>query len=290
MKVALHMHRSFLLSLAVGLTLFAASSNLSRALRLYSRTDYEGSLELLLASPSKNGQVYNLIGRNYYMLSDYKKATDFMSKAVEAEPGNAAFWLWLGRAWGRRAEASSVFTAPGYASKAREAFETAVRLDPKNVEAMNDLFEYYLQAPGFLGGGFDKASALASRIAAQNKVEGFYARARLAEKRREFDQAEQQLRRAAELAPQQIGRVIDLAKFLAKQGRVQESERAFEQAERINPKHPKLLFERAQTYIREKRNLATARALLQQYLKSDLTPDDPPRALAEKLLKEAAGG
>jgi tetratricopeptide (TPR) repeat protein len=284
------MLRAFLVSLGVGVTLFAASADFSRALKLYNRTDYEGSVQLLLASPSKDGDTYNLIGRNYYMLSDYKKASEFMSKAVEVEPGNSQFWHWLGRAWGRRAETSSVFTAPGYASKARDAFETAVRLDPKNIEAMNDLFEYYLEAPGFLGGGLDKASALASQIAARDKVEGFYAQARLAEKRNEYGQAEQQLRSAAELAPQQIGRVIDLAKFLARQGRVQESERVFEQAERINPKHPKLLFERAETYIRGNRNMATARALLQQYLKSDLTPDDPPRSEAEKLLKQAAGG
>jgi cytochrome c-type biogenesis protein CcmH/NrfG len=284
------MLRAFLVSLAVGVTLFAASADFSRALKLYNRTDYEGSVQLLLASASKDGDTYNLIGRNYYMLSDYKKASDFMSKAVKVEPGNSQFWHWLGRAWGRRAETSSVFTAPGYASKARDAFETAVRLDPKNIEAMNDLFEYYLEAPGFLGGGLDKASALASQIAASDKVEGFYAQARLAEKRNEYGQAEQQLRSAAELAPQQIGRVIDLAKFLARQGRVQESERVFEQAERINPKHPKLLFERAETYIRGNRNMATARALLQQYLKSDLTPDDPPRSEAQKLLKQAAGG
>ena len=51
--------------------------------------------------------------------------------------------------------------APGHASKAHRYFEKAVELDPKNLEAMNDLFEYYLEAPGFLGGGFDKAQALA---------------------------------------------------------------------------------------------------------------------------------
>ncbi|MCC6858726.1 MAG: tetratricopeptide repeat protein [Bryobacterales bacterium] len=284
------MLRLSLLTLAAALALFAASPDFSRALKLYSRTDYERSLELLLSLPSKNGEVYGLIGRNYYMLGNYKKATDHLVKATAAEPGSSEFWMWLGRAWGRRAETSSVFTAPGFAGKSREAFETAVRLDPGNAEAMNDLFEYYLQAPGFLGGGLDKASSLAARIARRDKVEGYWAQARLAEKRKEYGQAEQQLRSAAELAPQQIGRVIDLAKFLARRGRIEESEQAFEQAARISPNHPKLLYERAELYIREKRNMATARALLERYLKSDLTPDDPPRSQAERLLKEAAGG
>ena len=121
-------------------------------------------------------------------------------------------------------------------------------------------------------------------------VEGHYVQARLSEKHKEFGTAEQQLRRAAELAPQQIGRAIDLAKFLAKQGRTQESEQTFQQAARINPDSPKLLFARAETYIRDGRNLSTAKDLLKRYLKADLTPDDPPRSEAEKLLREASGG
>ncbi len=267
-----------------------AASDADKAEKLYNRTDYEGSLQVLLESSQKDARIFHLIGRNYYMLGDYKKATDYLSKAVEADPGNSEYHHWLGRAWGRRAETSSPFTAPGYASRARSAFEKAVQLDPHNLEAINDLFEYYLQAPGFLGGGFDKAAALAKRVAQLDPVEGYYVQARLSEKRKEYGAAEAQLRRATEVAPQQIGRVVDLAKFLAKQGRIQESEQTFLAAERIDPNSPKLLFGRAETYIREGRNIAEARALLQRFLNSNLTPDDPPRSEAERLLREASGG
>ncbi len=269
---------------------FAGTADLDRAEDLYNRTDYESSLKLLLASPQKDARAYHWIGRDYYMLGDYKKASEALSKSVELQPSNSEYHHWLGRAYGRRAETSNPFSAPGHASHARESFEKAVQLDSKNLDAINDLFEYYLEAPGFLGGGFDKAAQLATRIAQLDAVEGYYARARLAEKRKEFGNAEQQLRRAAELAPSQVGRVIDLAKFLAKQGRIQESEQTFAQAERIAPNDPKLLFGRAETYIREGRNLDTARTLLQRFLHSNLTPDDPPRSEAERLLREASGG
>jgi Flp pilus assembly protein TadD len=268
----------------------AANTDLERAERLYNRTNYEESLKVLEASSQKDGRAYRLMGQNYFMLGDYKKATEALSKAVELDPTSAESYHWLGKAYGRRAETSSPFTAPGYASRARKAFEKAVELDPKNVEAINDLFEYYLQAPGFLGGGLDKAAALAKRIAELDPVEGHYAQARLAEQQKQFGTAEEQLRRAVELAPQQIGRVIDLAKFLSQQGRIQESEQAFQLAEKINPNSPKLLFGRAETYIRDKRNLAEARALLKRYLQAELTPDDPPRSEAERLLREASGG
>src|SRR5205807_9312248 len=102
----------------------------------------------------------------------------------------------------------------------------------------------------------------------------------------EFSGAEQQFRRAVELAPAQAGRLLDLAKFLAKQGRFQESDQAFQAADKVEPNSPKVMFAKADTYIRNGRNLDTARKLLRQYLTAALTPDDPPRAQAEKLLKQ----
>jgi cytochrome c-type biogenesis protein CcmH/NrfG len=91
------------------------------------------------------------------------------------------------------------------------------------------------------------------------------------------------------MAPRQVGRVLDLARYLARQGRITESEAAFDEAERLAPNSPKVRFARAQTYVQQKRNLDRAKALLNQYLQSNLTADDPPREQAEKLLQEASG-
>ncbi len=269
----------------------AASSldPLSKAEDLYRRTDYRASLTVIRESGQNNGKAYDLIGRDQYMLGDYKKATGALERAFAMEPSNAHYALWLGRAFGRRAETCLPIFAPKYASEARAYFEKAVALDPENQEALNDLFDYYLEAPGFLGGGFDKAEAIAKRIAERNPAEGHFAEAQLADRRKQFDTAEEQLRRAIELAPRQVGRVLDLARYLAKRGRISESEAAFDQAERLAPQAPKVLFTRARTYVEQKRNLGQAKDLLQQYLRSQLTPDDPSREQAEKLLKEASG-
>ena len=86
-----------------------------------------------------------------------------------------------------------------------------------------------------------------------------------------------------------MGRLIDLARYLAKQGRVQESEAVFDQAQKLDPDSPKVLFWRAKTYVQEKQNLDKAQALLKRYLQSNLTPDDPSREEAEKLLKKTMG-
>jgi len=176
-------------------------------------------------------------GRNYFMLGDYKKASEAFQKALALEPGNSQFALWLGRSFGRRAETALPFSAPKYASKARGYFEKAVALDPHNEEALSGLFDYYLEAPGFLGGGYDKAETIAQRIAERNPAEGQFAQARLADRRRQFD-----------TPAEQVGRVLDLARYLAKRGRIQESEAAFDKAEQLAPNSPKVAVARAQIF------------------------------------------
>jgi len=266
-----------------------ADGGWKRAEELYQKTDYKASLSLLHGAPPSDARAEFLTGKNYFMLGDYKKATDAFQRAVALESGNSEYVHWLGRTFGRRAETSSFFSAPMYASKARQYFERAVALDATNDEALNDLFDYYLQAPGFMGGGYDKAEEVAKRIAQRDEAEGHFAQAQLADKRRQFDSAEEQLRRAMELAPRQVGRVLDLAKYQAKHGRYQESEAQFDKAEKLAPNSPKVYFARAHTYIQEKRNLDRAKSLLIKYLHSELTPDDPPRDQAEKLLRQVAG-
>jgi len=266
------------------------TTDLDQARKLYQYTDYESSLKILQGIEPKDGPVYLLIGQNHYMQGEYKKATEMLEKAVAAEPANSDYELWLGRAFGRRAETASPFTAAPNANKARQHFERAVQLNPRNMDALSDLFEYYLEAPGFMGGGLDKAVGIADRMAAIDEVDGHWAQARLAERRKEFDTAEHHLQLAARMAPQQVGRLIDLAKFLATQGRYQESDQSFKKAEKLAPNNPQVIYARADTYIQQGRNLDTARKLLQRYLRAQLTPDDPSRAAAEKLLKKASGG
>ncbi len=270
--------------------LTGATSQLEQAEQLYHTTQYERSLKALAALPQQDPTVQELIGRNQFMLGEFKKASEAFEKAFAANPASSNYAMWLGRAYGRRAETSNLFTAPGYARKTRQFFEKAVALNPRNLDAMNDLLEYYLEAPGILGGGIDKATALVQKIGQVDPVEGTWAQAKVAETKKEFPTAEERLRQAIQLAPEQIGRIIDLARFLSRQGRYDEAEQNFQRAEKIAPNNAKLMYERAEAYIEAKRNLPTAKALLQKYLNSPLTADDPPRSDAERLLRKVQGG
>jgi len=258
----------------------------TRAHELYQRTDYASSLRELLAASERDAAVYLLMGQDYFGLAEYKQATDSLEKAVGLAPSNAECILWLGRAYGRRAETSNPFSAPGFASKSRQMFERAVALDPSNREAVGDLFDYYLGAPGFLGGGENKAESLAAKVAQHDPAEGHYFQAQLDDHRKQYDSAENHLRAALELAPRQVGRIIPLARYLAAHGRTKESDALFDQAERIAPQDPRVIYERASAYVKSGRNLDEARKLLQRYLQAPITPSDPPKSDAQSLLRK----
>lgn len=262
-----------------------STETLGKAEELYKRTEYEASLALL-DQHSFSSPTNFLVGRNYFMMGDFKKATESFQKAASGNSTNSEYMDWLGRAYGKRAETSNPLSAPMYASKARQAFEKAVELDEKNSEALSDLFDFYLEAPGFLGGGYDKAQVVAERIAAVDPPEGYYVKAQLAKKRKELGAAEQHFRKAVAVAPHEVGHLITLAKFLADQGRVNESDAVFQQAEKVKPNAPEVWFARADTLIKQKRNLPEAKTLLQKYVKAQITVDDPPKQEAAKLLKQ----
>jgi tetratricopeptide (TPR) repeat protein len=279
-----------MLQLVGFLALPAASgwaSDLVGARQLYQRTAYGSALQALRAEDSQDAQVLLLAGQIYYQLGKYKEASEPLEKASAVEPGSAEIFWWLGRSMGRRAQTSSFITALGYAKRCRAGLERAVALDGTHVQAMSDLAAYYLEAPGFLGGGVEKSEQLAARIAALDSSEGLSVQARIAEKRQDFSAAEVYLRRAADLAPWQIDRWIDLARFFARRGEVQQSEHVLAHAAEVMPEPPKLLFAKAEIYIQQVRNLKEAQELLRRYLQMPLTPEDPPRREAERLLVNA---
>lgn len=278
----------FALLVAAG-SVSAKTPEWDRAHELYQRTEYTQALALLERVPTKDADTLQLIGECHFMRGDYKQAAETFEKALVLAPRSSELHRLLGTVYGRRAETGSVFTAAGNARKAHQYFEEAVELDPNNREAVANLFEYYLQAPGILGGGIDKAENLIKHIAKLNPAAAFHAQAQLESKRQRYDVAEAELRRAIQVAPQDIGRLIDLAKFLADRGRMKESDEKFAEAARLAPSNPQLLFARAETFIQQKRNLNDARQLLERYLASPLTPEDPPREDARALLSRAGG-
>ena len=74
---------------------WASGPDLDNARKLYQLTEFERSNQSLRSIPEKDrdGAVWELMGKNYYGLADYKKATEVFEKALAIEPENSEFNL-----------------------------------------------------------------------------------------------------------------------------------------------------------------------------------------------------
>src|SRR5579862_6684704 len=154
------------------------------------------TLHLKINSSPNDGEAYNLLCRAYFSMGDWDRGISACEKAIAIAPNNSRYHMWLGRIYGEKANEVVFFKAASLAGKVREEFETAVRLDPNNVDARSDLGEFYLEAPGIVGGGRDKAEAQAKALAALDSVKADYLRGRIAEKKKDLAGAEKEYRAA----------------------------------------------------------------------------------------------
>jgi cytochrome c-type biogenesis protein CcmH/NrfG len=164
-------------SMRIGILLLAARPLLAKtpewdqARALFNASDFKQAAAVLEKATKKDFDNLVLLGRSYMELKNYGEAVDAFDDATKIQPMSSEAQLWLGRAYGRLAEGNKLL-AFGRARKARSAFERAVQLDPNNRDALDDLFEFYFQAPGIVGGGLDKAEGVAKQIAALNPADG----------------------------------------------------------------------------------------------------------------------
>ncbi len=82
---------------------------------------------------------------------------------------------WQGRIMERQAEASSIFSVTSKAKKALQGYQTAVQLQPDEIQFRIGLMHFYLDAPGLAGGDTQKALAQAEIIFAKDSNAGFKA-------------------------------------------------------------------------------------------------------------------
>ncbi len=164
--------------------------------------------------PGPVAEVRSLLGSG--RIDDAVEAGD---RAIKSLSGDARAWFWSARAYAQQALQASILTKPKWAGRAREAYEKAVQIDPTLVDARFDLMQYYLAAPGFLGGGRDKADAQAAEITCLDPVLGKIAEGTLASADKRPDAAEAALREAVKLGPDNARAHMALAGMLQRQER-----------------------------------------------------------------------
>jgi len=230
-------------------------------------------------------EAYNLLCRAHFELDAWDAGIPACEKAVSLAPDNGLYHLWLGRIYGEKADRSGFLKAAELARKVRVEFERAVEFAPDSCEAHIDLAEFYLEAPGIVGGGEDKARAQADLLLPLNPGMAHWVRARIAQKNKDTATAEQEYRAAINATHGGARAWLNLAGFYRHTDRFDEMEQALHTMETRPLDHPAALMDGASMLFRTGRSYPMAMRFVRRYL-SSATVEEWPAFKAHNLLAE----
>lgn len=279
----------------LGIAIFAASAAIAGAdetapaLLASGRVDeaivaLHGQINL---SPN-DAVAQNLLCRAYFTLGQWERGISACEKAVALAPDNGQYHLWLGRIYGEKADKASFLTAAGLAGKVRTEFETAVKLIPNNVDARSDLAEFYLEAPGIVGGGRDKAMQQVTPLAQLDPARAHWITARIAEKKKDLATAEAEYRAAIDTSHGSASAWLNLGLFYRHRERYDDMEQALTHVRPAPLDRPDALVDAAEILIHSQRNLPEAVELLRAYLNSSKKVEQAPAFKVHYLLGAAS--
>ena len=250
------------------------------------------ALNLLQTLPQAGPDVAearNVECRVRFTLQQWSAAAKACAQAVRLEGQNSNYHMWLGRALGEQAGAASFLNAYSLSKQARQEFETAVRLDPRNAEALSDLGEFYVEAPGIVGGGLDKAESVAEELDRFNRARAADLRGRIAYARKDYATTEQDYKQAIALSPHPSRAWATLASFYRHRKQWPQMESAVRNCAAAAARDPHsgvALFNGASVLIQANQDPQLAAKMLEDYLNGPSKTEEGPAFLAHVWLAQ----
>jgi tetratricopeptide (TPR) repeat protein len=311
---------SLVLSVLPWLPLHAAEADTAALIQQGHYKRAEAILTERLKANPKDALSYCEMSKVSEAFQRWDNAIQQAEKAVSFDHKNAEFQAALADALGSKLSGQplGIFARASLARRFKAEADLALQLDPNNVDANEDLMEFYLDAPGFVGGDKKKAADLADRMVRVNAVHGYLMKINFAthEKRAaeiepliqqaiaadpknyearmqaasfymdqgaaSFPKAEEQARRAVALDPEQVRAYATLAMIYAQQARWKDLDSIITDAEHNVPDNPGPMYQAARVIFvtNQTQELPRAEKYVRSYLAQPLEGEEPSFAAA----------
>lgn len=224
------------------------------------------------------------LGRIFLREGNYEKSIDWFKKAVKLDEKNSDYHLWLGRAYGIKAQKAGLLKKVSAAKSVKKEFERAVELNPENIDARFGLLQFYVMAPGIMGGSKDKAGEQAEEINKRNAHQGHLAYGLIHMVKEEYDLAVKEYKAAIETKPDDYRVYYQLGYLYARQKDFNKASEIFENLLQSHPEQIASYFHLGQLAVMSGKNLDKGEEYLQKYLKTEPSEERPSFAFTHLLL------
>lgn len=184
-----------------------SQSNFEKAEKLFQLKKYDEAKALfegVLKNRPSDIKTIEYLGEIAAIDKSWVKGAEYFRKLKELKPTEADYFYKYGGCLAMRAMEVNKLKAFTMVDDMKQAFEKAIVLNPKHVQARWALIEIYLQLPGILGGSESKAILYSNELAQFSPVDGYLSRGRIEVYFKRYTLAEKNFLKAHEIGKSKI--------------------------------------------------------------------------------------
>lgn len=154
-----------------------------------------------------------VLARIQHEFTNLDQAAKLGETAVRLDPKSSAAHRELGEIYADQADHVSFLKQLGFARKIHAEFDAALAIAPKDPDNLFDQVQYFMEAPGVVGGDKSKAAQVANELVQIDPARGYLALAYIARTEKQDDKLEGLYQKAVEANPRDYEAQITLANY-----------------------------------------------------------------------------
>lgn len=263
-----------------------AAQTVEKAKALWEKKNYAEAKKVLLTvkeDSKEYAEAQFYLGRVSFDEGKYEDAEEFFEEAIDKNDKVADYHNWYGNALGNIAGNANMLKQGMLAPKMKAAWEKAVALKADMIEPRQSLIQYYLQAPGFMGGSVDKAKEMAREIIKLKPAEGHRQLGNIYLKEKQTAEAEKEYIAMTKADPATLP---GLGNFYIAQGQYDKAFSLFEEVLKSKPGDMQMIYQLGKVSALSGQKLEQGEEYLKKYLAYEPQKNEPSHAGANMRLAQ----